>query len=420
MHWQIGKGGGFHFAAAEAADRSLPVSVSLGGPPALLLAALAPLPENVPELLLASFLLGRKLPLARGSNLPHAVPADAEVCLIGEVRAGERRPEGPFGDHYGYYSLQHDFPVFHCQQVYHRSDAVVPATVVGKPCQEDYHLGEYLQELLAPLFPLAMPGVRDLWSYGETGFHSLAAAVVADRYRREAMSSAFRILGEGQLALTKFLLVVDRPLDLRDVRAVIQHVLERVDPATDVYLFAHLSMDTLDYAGPRLNEGSKGILLGVGEARRRLPREFEGSLPGVRRSEVFCPGCLVLELEDPSGDSDPVARLCEIESLARWPLVVLHDDARRAARDPTSFLWATFTRFDPVRDLRSGKPEMVAGAVAHRLPLFLDARMKDRYPAELEPDPAIADRVDRRWSELFPSGMEQGSSRWGHVAPKSG
>ncbi|HEX2164152.1 MAG TPA: UbiD family decarboxylase, partial [Thermoanaerobaculia bacterium] len=229
MHWQIGKGGGFHYAVAEARGEALPATVFLGGPPALILAAVAPLPENVPELVLASLIAGRRLGLVRGPG-PHPLIADAEFALVGRVPPGVRRPEGPFGDHYGYYSLRHDYPVFHVEAVFHRRDAIYPATVVGKPRQEDFFIGDYLQELLSPLFPLVMPGVEALWSYGETGYHSLAAAVVKERYRREAMSSAFRILGEGQLSLTKFLLVTDRAVDVRNFKATLEHVLARTQP----------------------------------------------------------------------------------------------------------------------------------------------------------------------------------------------
>ena len=141
-----------------------------------------------------------------------------------------RRPEGPFGDHYGYYSLRHDYPVFEVETIARRKDAIYPATVVGKPRQEDFFIGDLLQDLLSPLFPLVMPAVVSLWTYGETGYHSLAAGIVRERYRREAMASAFRILGEGQLSLTKFLLLTDRAVDLRDFRATLAHVLARTQP----------------------------------------------------------------------------------------------------------------------------------------------------------------------------------------------
>ena len=297
MHWQIGKGGGFHYAAAEARGEALPATVFLGGPPALILAAVAPLPENVPELMLASLIAGRRLPLAALPGHPHPLVADAEFALAGRVPPRERRPEGPFGDHYGYYSLRHDYPVFEVETIAHRRDAIYPATVVGKPRQEDFFIGDLLQELLSPLFPLVMPGVVDLWSYGETGYHSLAAAVVRERYGREAMASAFRILGEGQLSLTKFLLVTDRPVDLHDFPATLAHLLARTRPETDLFVFANLSMDTLDYTGPAVNEGSKGVWLGLGDPVRELPREFRPAVEppaGTTEVHVFCPGCLVV------------------------------------------------------------------------------------------------------------------------------
>ena len=169
-----------------------------------------------------------------------------------------RKPEGPFGDHYGYYSLAHDYPVFNAEAVFHRKDAIFPATVVGKPRQEDFFIGDYLQELLSPLFPLVMPAVRDLWSYGETGFHSLAAAVVKERYAREALGAGFRILGEGQLSLTKFLMITDKPQDLRDFPAVFEYILERVNWESDFFIFDRTSFDTLDYASGKINHGCKG------------------------------------------------------------------------------------------------------------------------------------------------------------------
>jgi UbiD family decarboxylase len=420
LHMQIGKGGGFHLAEAERLGRALPVTIHLGGPPALILAAIAPLPENVPEGLVASLALARRLPLVRDSRSELPLFADAELALVGEVRPGERAPEGPFGDHYGYYSERHDYPVFRCRHVFRRRAPVIPATVVGKPRQEDFFLGDYLQELLAPLFPLAMPQVRDLWSYGETGYHSLAAAVVHERYRREAMGAAFRILGEGQLSLTKFLLAVDRPLDLRDFRAVLTHVLERADFRTDLYLFGHLSMDSLDYAGPRINEGGKGVLLGLGEARRSLPTELTTTPAApVRAARVFSPGCLVLEgpaFSDEGSERALARRIAADPALADWPLLVLTDDAERAARSSMNFLWTTFTRFDPARDVQAARIELVHAHPSFTPPVLIDARRKPGYPEELFCDPDTASVVDRRWKEYFPSGgVEMGDSDRAHL-----
>ncbi|MCA9491050.1 MAG: UbiD family decarboxylase, partial [Myxococcales bacterium] len=175
MHWQIGKGGGFHHAVARELGRDLPTTVLVGGPPALILSAIAPLPENVPELVLASLLLGDRVPMAENpAGHPHRLVATCEYAICGHVRPHETAPEGPFGDHYGYYSLRHDYPVLHVDAVCHRKDAIWPATVVGKPRQEDVWIGDFLQELLSPLFPLVMPNVVDLWSYGETGYHALS------------------------------------------------------------------------------------------------------------------------------------------------------------------------------------------------------------------------------------------------------
>jgi UbiD family decarboxylase len=417
MHWQIGKGGGFHYQIAEGRDEALPVTVFLGGPPALILSAIAPLPENVPELMLASLIAGRKLKMAEGP-WPHRLVADAEFALMGDVAPRERRPEGPFGDHYGYYSLQHDYPVFHVRRMARRRDAIYPATVVGKPRQEDFFIGDLLQELLSPLFPLVMPAVTALWSYGETGYHSLAAAVVKQRYEREAMASAFRILGEGQLSLTKFLLVTDETVDLKDFRTTLEHVLARTNPETDLYVFSNLSMDTLDYAGPAVNKGSKGVWLGLGRAVRDLPRAFSAAeLPsGCGEVLVFAGGCLVVG--GPSYASEPgaAARFASHPAFAGWPLVILTDEPRRAARSTINFLWTTFTRFEPAADLHAASTRVVRNHLAYSAPVLIDARMKPWYPKELSCRDDVAATVTRRWREYFPSrAVEMGDSERGHL-----
>jgi 3-polyprenyl-4-hydroxybenzoate decarboxylase len=317
----------------------------------------------------------------------------------------ERRPEGPFGDHYGYYSLQHDYPVFHVDAVFHRRDAIYPATVVGKPRQEDFFIGDYLQQLLSPLFPLVMPSVRDLWSYGETGFHSLAAAVVRERYRREALVSAFRILGEGQLSLTKFLLLTDTPQDLRDFRKLFEHILARFRSETDLSVFTNTSMDTLDYTSGRVNEGSKALMLGLGDAVRDLPREFRGALPaGLNRAEVFCGGCLVVEGAGYAEDPQLADRVAREAAFAEWQIVVIHDDASVALNVP-DFLWATWTRFEPASDIHAADTKVIRHHLSYTSPVVIDARMKPGYPDELIVRDDIARLVDARWNEYFPKGL---------------
>jgi len=417
LHVQIGKGGGYHLATHERLGRPMPVAVHVGGPPALMLAAIAPLPENVPEVLLASLLLGRRLRTARSAASPLPLFADAEFCLLGDVQPGSRHPEGPFGDHYGYYSLRHDYPRLDVHTLLHRRDPILPATVVGKPRQEDFFLGDFLQELLLPLAKVAMPQVRSLWSYGETGYHALAAAVVQERYGREAMQSAFRILGEGQLSLTKFLLLTDRPVDLRDFRATLAHVLARCRFATDLYVFGSLSMDTLDYAGPEVNKGSKGVLLGLGDPVRTLPGEFRGDLPPpFSHALVFCPGCLVVQGPPFAKDRLAAAALARLPAIADWPLVVLVDDARQAAKSTVNFLWTTFTRFEPAADLHARGLELVRSQPTWTPPVVIDARMKPSYPKELFCDPDTAATVSRRWREYFPDGaIAMGDSDRGHL-----
>jgi UbiD family decarboxylase len=417
MHWQIGKGGGYHYAVAEQRGQSLPATVFLGGPPALILSAIAPLPENVPELMLASLIAGQRLPQIHGYGA-HPLIADAEFALIGDVPPTMRRPEGPFGDHYGYYSLQHDYPVFNVTRMTHRADAIYPATVVGKPRQEDFFIGDLLQELLAPLFPMVMPAVEQLWSYGETGYHSLAAAVVKQRYTREAMASAFRILGEGQLSLTKFLLVTDRHVDVRNFRATLEHILARTHPETDLYVFSNLSMDTLDYTGPAVNEGSKGVWLGLGDPVRDLPRQFSAAVVprGVTDIRVFCGGCLVVGA--PSYAQEPGAgdRLAGDPAFTDWPLLVITDEPARAARSDMNFLWTTFTRFEPAADIHAAGRRIVRNQIAYEGPVVIDARLKPGFPKELVARDDTAARVSARWKEYFPRGaVEMGDSDRAHL-----
>jgi 3-polyprenyl-4-hydroxybenzoate decarboxylase len=237
------------------------------------------------------------------------------------------------------------------------------------------------------------------------------------------MASAFRILGEGQLSLTKFLLVLDSPCDLKDFRLVLSRVLARADFRTDLFVFANLSMDSLDYAGPRINEGSKGVLLGLGEPKRELPASFQGALPpGIRRAEVFCPGCLVLEAPPfPAGTpaatpAPDVAGILAHPSLDPWPLVVLADDAGRATRSDFNFLWTTFTRFDPAADLHGRRVDLLRSHASFTPPVALDARMKPSYPEELFCDPDTAARVEKRWREYFPAApVEMGDSDRSHL-----
>ncbi|QQS42058.1 MAG: UbiD family decarboxylase [Acidobacteriota bacterium] len=402
IHWQIHKGGGFHYFEAEKRGESLPINVFIGGPPAMILAAIAPLPEDVPEIMLASLLNDGKIDMVR-SPLEGGLRmlSEAEFVISGRVPPKKRRPEGPFGDHYGYYSLAHDYPVIEIEGIFHRKGAVYPATVVGKPRQEDFFIGDYLQELLSPLFPLVMPAVLDLWSYGETGFHSLAAAVVKERYAREALGAGFRILGEGQLSLTKFLMLTDKPQDLSEFKPLFEHILARVDWETDFFIFDRTSFDTLDYASGKINHGSKAMLVGVGDAKRELKREFKGDLPkGISAARPFCGGCLVLEAAGYETESDLKERIAGDERFKGWQVIVLHDSVTFA--DSTDkFLWATWTRFNPSTDIAAARSKVENNHICYEAPIVIDSRMKPWYPDEVEPHPDTVNLVDSRWKEYF-------------------
>lgn len=405
IHWQIHKGGGYHYLVAEKRNENLPATLFIGGPPALMLAAIAPLPENIPELVLASLLLGEKLAMVKDPAGGHPLVASAEFAAKGYVPPHMRRPEGPFGDHYGYNSLVHDYPVFHIDRIYHRKDAVYPATIVGRPRQEDFFIGDFLQDLLSPLFPLVMCGVKELKTFGEAGFHCLAAAKVQDRYPREAFAAGLRILGEGQLSLTKFLIITDGDVDITDFKKLWLHILERVNWQSDLFVFANVSQDTLDYTGPKVNSGSKALLMGLGkEPCRVLSEFFKGELPqGCTKPIVYLPGTLVIEGNSYESEQELAQRLSQCESLADWQVILLVDDSAAATVTVQEFIWTFFTRFEPAGDIYAAKITTNRLHVGLQPPLVIDCRMKPWYPPILEVDAATKKLVDDKIKDILPS-----------------
>jgi len=403
MHFQIQRGIGFHYYEAEKRNELLPVNVFLGGPPALMLAAIAPLPENIPETIFASLLLGKKLDVVRDSAIsPLLLAAKSEFTFVGEIPPQIRRDEGPFGDHYGYYSQRHPFPVFNVRRMFHRRDAIFPATVVGRPRQEDHYISDYLQELFAPLYPLVMNGVRAVWAYDDAGMHPLASAVVSERYRREAFMAGMRILGEGQLSLAKFLMLTDAPLPLREFRPLFQHILERADFAEDLFIFSPVSQDTLDYTGGRINEGSKAILMGLGEKRFELQTKLTVDLRSARFSNprVFIPGVLVVEGPVWRERDGVTNDLLNEEAALPFRIVILVDDTSECVESNESFLWTVFTRFDPASDIYPRAVQVEKFHPRLSSPLVIDCRVKPWYPPLTLPAPETVDAVDARWSAL--------------------
>jgi 4-hydroxy-3-polyprenylbenzoate decarboxylase len=411
LHYQIHRGIGVHHAAAIRRGEPLQVNVFVGGPPAMTLAAVMPLPEGLSELSFAGALGGRRVALASQKE-PGSLPvhADADFCLIGYVLPEERKPEGPFGDHLGYYSLAHDFPVLHVQRVYHRDGAVWPFTVVGRPPQEDTAFGALIHELTGPVIPTVLPGVRAVHAVDATGVHPLLLAIGSERYvpwaprsePQELLTQAHAILGQGQLSLAKYLLIAaaddDPALELHDIGRFLQHVLARVDLGRDLHFQTRTTIDTLDYsAGPGLNRGSKLVIAAAGPARRSLPATLPGSLrlpDGCGEPRICLPGVLAVR----ASAEVTLARFCgsftASDPINQFPLVVLVDDSEFCARSLDNFLWVTFTRSNPAADTDGIEATTVHKHWGCKGSLVIDARVKPHHAPPLVEDPAVTARVD--------------------------
>ncbi|MGK0288654.1 MAG: UbiD family decarboxylase [bacterium] len=403
MHIQIHRGGGFHYHEAELKNEALPASVFVGGPPALTIAAIAPLPEDIPELIFASLLMGKRLAVGKPEDALTQVVLDADFCIQGLIPPHKRMPEGPFGDHYGYYSLQHDYPYMDVQSIHYRDNAVFPATVVGRPPQEDHYIAEFLQDILEPLITMVMPNVKKLWAYEESGVHSLAAAIVKERYRKEAFTTAMRILGEGQLSLTKFLIVTDQDCNLKDFRSFFELVLERADFKTDLFILSNISQDTLDYTGPEVNKGSKAILLGLGkEKKKNLVEHWGGSFKdsGFSYAKMFCKGVLCVKGDPYALKKDLAQELVKEPDIQNFSVVCLVDDPNEAVKSGEDFIWHIFTRFEPAADIY-GNTQVERFHIGIEGPVIIDCRMKPWYPKALEDDPKVAKQVEEKWKHLF-------------------
>jgi 4-hydroxy-3-polyprenylbenzoate decarboxylase len=412
MHWQIGKGGGFHYHQAEKHGEPLEVAVAVGADPATLLSAVAPLPEGIDELAFAGFLRGKASRLASARTLKMRVPADAEFVIEGLVPPGERRSEGPFGDHFGHYSHAAPFPVFHVRQVTHRAAPLFQASIVGKPPQEDKYMGEAVQDMFTGVLKVIHPEIVDLWAYFEAGFHNLLVVAVENRYAKEGMKTALGLLGTGQLSLTKVVVLVDADVDPRDRRAVFEAIARHFDPAEDFLLVPGVPLDTLDFTSSRMNLGSKMVLDAQSHARpvgsaggsataARPPAPLLADLPDPRAFEsrvqawrLAWGGTLVVRV---AGEGRAV-----VEALVRRPelaevKLVIAVSSDVPLDDDELLLWGIFTRFDCARDVVPAATETRGAWTVCRGPLGVDATWKAGYPAPVENLPEVIAAVDGWW-----------------------
>lgn len=408
LHYQIHRSIGVHHSAALADGKPFRVNIFIGGPPAMSLAAVMPLPEGMSELGFAGALGRRRVRmLRRAGGLP--IHADTDFCIVGTVIPNKLLPEGPFGDHLGYYSLQHDFPVLAVEHVYHRDDAIWPFTVVGRPPQEDTIFGQLIHEITGPAIPAVLPGVRAVHAVDAAGVHPLLLAIGSERYwpfaesarPQELLTQANAILGQGQLSLAKFLLIAnhgdDPQLDINDIAAFLRHILERADWTRDLHFQTETTIDTLDYSGGALNSGSKLVIAAVGPKRFDLATELPGDLrlpDGFRNPRLVLPGILAIEGERTSAHFGSFRSLIASAPLNRFRLLVLVDDAQFVAESLRNFLWVTFTRTNPAADIDGIEPFTTDKHWGCRGPLVIDARLKPHHAPPLVEDPEITRRVD--------------------------
>ena len=412
LHYQIHRGIAAHHDAALAKGAPLKVSIFIGGPPAHTLAAVMPLPDHLPEVSFAGALAGRNFRYSDRNGF--IISNDADFCITGFLVPGKTKPEGPFGDHLGYYSLAHDFPYLKVVSVWHRKGAIFPFTVVGRPPQEDSNFGRLIHEITRAAITDTLPGVTAVNAVDDAGVHPLLLAKANERYLpyaprqpREILTHAHAILGTGQLSLAKYLIIAaheDHPdLDIHDEQAFFVHVLERVDFNRDLHFITRTTMDTLDYSSRGLNAGSKMILAAAGPKRRTLaPRLPEGfSLPdGFSRPIMAAAGMVVVQgpeftdYPDAQADMDRLTKsLVRISDSEGPVLVVVADDAKFAARTFANFLWVCFSRSNPSHDVYGAGSFIRFKHWGCQGPLVIDARVKPFHAPALEPDPGVEKRV---------------------------
>ncbi|WP_058304163.1 UbiD family decarboxylase [Gorillibacterium timonense] len=417
LHYQIHRGIGIHQAKANQHGAPLKVSCFVGGPPAHTLAAVMPLPEGLSEMTVAGMLAGRNFRYNYVDG--HCISSDADFVITGEIYPGETKPEGPFGDHLGYYSLVHPFPVMKIHKVYAKPNAIWPFTVVGRPPQEDTAFGKLIHELTGDSIKYEIPGVKEVHAVDAAGVHPLLFAIGSERYTpyqrvkkpAELLTLANRILGTGQLSLAKYLFITaeeNEPLDSHQEVKFLAHILERIDLRRDIHFHTNTTIDTLDYSGTGLNSGSKVVLAAYGDKQRELCREVPDSLKNIRGYEavqLIMPG--IVAIQGPAftsyADAEVELRgLCdalrEKGPIPSCPMIILCDDSSFLSESIGNFLWATFTRSNPSHDMYG-----VNSFHEHKHwgcdNLIIDARTKPHQAPPLIPDPTVEKRIERLFAK---------------------
>ncbi|MEM9886544.1 MAG: UbiD family decarboxylase [Bacteroidota bacterium] len=416
MHYQLHRGIGVHHTMHNASDVPFRASVVIGGPPSYAFSAIMPLPEGLSEMTFAGMLGGRRYGYTWQNQ--QLVPTDADFVITGIIRKNEKKPEGPFGDHLGYYSLEHDFPVMEVENVYHRKDAIWHFSVVGRPPQEDSSFGYLIHKIVKLLTPQEFPGIHEINAVDAAGVHPLLLAIGSERYMpfrerkpEEILTQANRIIGSGQTSLAKFLIIAakgdDPKVTTHDISDFFRHVLERVDWTRDLHFHTRTTIDTLDYSGSGWNEGSKVIMACCGEKRRDLKAELptDFSLPnGFREARFVQPGILAIQAnpfvdENSREEMKNLADYLKRFDWAEIPMIVVCDDSQFLGATLNNFLWATFTRTNPSHDIHGVDSFVQFKHWGCRGALILDARIKPHHAPELIPDKKVVEKVDRLFSK---------------------
>jgi 4-hydroxy-3-polyprenylbenzoate decarboxylase len=415
LHYQIHRGIGVHQSKANAKGQPLKVSIFVGGPPAHPLAAVMPLPEGLSEMTFAGALGNRRFRYFYDDE-GFCISADADFVITGTVYPQENKPEGPFGDHLGYYSLTHPFPLMKVHNVYHRKDAIWSFTVVGRPPQEDTSFGALIHEIAGSALPKEIHGLKEVNAVDAAGVHPLLFAIGSERYTpylkerrpQEILTIANHILGKNQLSLAKYLFIAaredDEQLDTHDLSAFLQHVLSRMDFTRDLHFHTQTTIDTLDYSGEGLNSGSKVVFAAAGGAKRRLSDTLPENLvlpEGFNRLNLAIPGVLTLQspvysnANQTTGEINLLNDTLDRNRLNGIALIVLCDDAVFTAANINNLVWVTFTRSNPATDINGIGAFTKDKHWGCEGPLIIDARKKPHHAPELIRDPATELKVDK-------------------------